>query len=351
MKGFGQFKYVIIVMLSFAQHAFAQSEPHYGTNCNECDIILYNTYITKAEQSILDGEYFQASLCYDTAFQFVGQAFALDIYNSSICDVLNREYSECDDKIKYLIGLGIDSTILENNPLLQDRYKRILQENNNVVCRYHRELKRISDSLGVMDQKFRGMRGYMEVHGDTVCFIDSLNTLKVLDLMKQHGWLSEFLVGACKFHYLPWELVIVHQGHDADCRIHDFGSAILDAIYNCKLETRRGLYLYATSQADNKWGITQGYGLVKFILETKERYDGYPAVLESTQGFLPINDAKLEKINAERKKLGLCTIEVSRLQSISDKQKLGFMFNTPETIGLTYDSKEEYLEKVKLLKK
>jgi hypothetical protein len=139
-------------------------------------------------------------------------------YNYTICAVKSGEFKKSFDPVTRLLEMGVPMSFFERKSdfaefIKSSTWKRIVED--PPLPTYSEELR---DELEVMlewDQEFRG--AYRENY-DTISKIDSINGMRIMELLEDYGSISSQHVGVRMLNdtalYLGWSdfsILLIHQ--------------------------------------------------------------------------------------------------------------------------------------------
>jgi hypothetical protein len=301
------------------------------TGAKKYDAAKYFAYANKAELQIVDSNYKNAILFYDSAFTNLAAPLSQDMYNYSICAVLEKKYEAAYDAIKFLIERGCDSMLFFKNPgfhEFRNREQTRIRKNYPVFISNRSkyiDTKIIRDILEMneVDQYYFRKR----VNNlSNKPFIDSLQKnddsliLKLKKYFTIFQYLHEGVIGVrledSKLSCYPVFNILVRH-HYQDLK-YDLTPVLKNALESGYLRPE----LYA-SWVDFEFGRTPGFGAELLINEINNslyisKYSGIKS-----------------KIEENRKEIGLCTLEEQVKKTIFSRyiDKNGFLFFAPIIIS------------------
>lgn len=259
----------------------------------------YYKHINEAENLIIQNDINQAIKYYNEAFKFK-DPFCKDLYNQAVCFAILNKKRKCLKNIKILLKYGYPIDSIFSNEKLKNIVKNNKFKEKPI---YDFSYRKTMDSLLDKDQFFRRLDRI--TYKDSIKKIDSINVLKILELINKKGFPSERNIGVySNFDYQPISIIIVHNSISG----YNFSKIVLDAINNGDLDNRVGADLHNLSVANggDLYG-TFSSGLVKYAF-CKGR-----EIIKSTEfGFIKINPELVKNKNINRELIGLDDIETNQ---------------------------------------
>ena len=191
---------------------------------------------------------------------------------------------------------------------------------------------------------------YMDKYGDTICKIDALNVKFMNELIEKYGWPDEDLIGISDLNSQPFDMIVIHQGNGAQCRIYDYTEDIRNAYENSQIEVHRAAYLIMRSSLSDDFGLMKS-GLVTIVFDsignfTKDKIDSF----EHKSGFYPISIISKKIIDKNRNEFGLESIDELQRKLLfmqSDKRFNISSFGSNSIFAL--ESRSDYENQINLL--
>jgi len=234
----------------------------------------YQSFVIDAELSIVDGDCKKALRLYENAFNVATDEFwSKDLYNASICAAKLGQDSLSVYYLSQLVSKGIRlKNVLHktHRPLKKSTYYRALKEKEKESCleaskSYNYKLRFSLDSLLDTDQGIRS-RKYGYPDSDTIRHVDSLNILKLAEIISEYGFPNEHVIGlgdkGLDYHsHLPHYFVLRHYAQFGHRALID---SLLPAVE--KGEMSRLLYAELMDKVKNNNERTYSkYGTIAFI--------------------------------------------------------------------------------------
>ncbi len=274
----------------------------------------YFAYTNKAELQIVDSNYASAISFYDSAFSNLRVPLSQDMYNYAICAALNKKYEVTYEAIKFLIERGCDSTLFFRNRVFDDFKK---QEQKRIHANYSAFISNrrkyvdsaiIKDILKMKDADQYYFRKRLS-NLSNVSFMDSLQknddsiTNRLKNYFSRFQYLHEGIIGGVEFSKptgSPIFYVIVR--HHYQNNKYDLTPILKKALEAGYIKPE----LYASWVGLEFQGVP-GFGFEGSIMETQDSLYilKFPGIKS--------------KIEENRKKIGLCTLEEQLKKTLFSK--------------------------------
>lgn len=318
--------FTFAVFILFIQGCFAQLPDN---------LLKYYRLVNNAELSIVDSNYTGAIELYDSAFATEPKVeFMKDVYNQAICEILIGNYDTAYLNLQNLIEFGypIDSIIARQvfYPFFDSRFgRKLMRHNQKSIETYNIDLRDTYDSLLIMDQKFRSMEGSYDVYGDTIQKIDISNAEKVTKLLNLYGFPSEQLIGVyVHFDYTPMRILILHNNIGSRNGQHmNFTKIIYKAIYSGKIDSRLCPQLLMGSTGNDYFGFEYS-GVIRHGMESEYQLGNLDS-LYTDWGYYKLDSELEEELNERREKIGVCTINDTRVKALFNMRDKRFYLAEP----------------------
>jgi hypothetical protein len=191
----------------------------------------------------------------------------------------------------------------------------------------------------------------MKFYGDTVCAIDASNVKYMNKLILKYGWPTEDLIGIMNLDQQPYDLIIIHQGNGAPCRIYDYTEDIRNTYEKGQISVQRAAYLiFRTSTGYDDLGEMSS-GIVTVVYDSAGKFSNknLDSFIYKT-GFFHISDKSMKEINDKRFEFGLESITEMQRKLLFNKKDNRFHFSSYGGNSIfTVESKSEYEDRIKNL--
>ncbi|WP_114781974.1 TPR end-of-group domain-containing protein [Botryobacter ruber] len=225
---------------------------------------VYHPVINNAELSIVAADYEAALQHYKAAFAAVPEPFAKDYYNAAACAVLAGDESRAYKYLKELVQKGVELEYLQKQeafaPLHDTRkWRKLVKKYPKTRKKFtenaNLDLRADLDELYARDQYFRQAAGGLRVYGDTLRKIETANTEILLNLIKQHGYPGEALIGVADTMELLPRFSIVIQRQTKALNGHDFTTILTDAVRQGRIAPHAAAYLIEQQQTNDLYKV------------------------------------------------------------------------------------------------
>ncbi len=307
----------VIISSFFSNLIIAQSDT------KKYDAAKYFAYTNKAELQIVDSNYTNAISFYDSAFKNLAVPLSQDMYNYSICAVLEKKYGIAYDAIKFLIERGCDTTMFYKNPVFHDfrnlEQKRIRKQYPKFISnrRKYIDSNIIKDifEMNEADQYFFRKR---QNNLSNKPLIDSLQknddsiTLNLKKYFSIFQYLHEGVIGVrvedSKLSCYPIFNILVR--HHYQNLKYDLTPILRNALESGYIKPE----LYA-SWVEFEFQRTPGFGAESLVKEINDSL------------FISTFPGIKSKIEEKRMKIGLCSLEEQVKKTIFSRyiDKNGFL--------------------------
>ena len=227
-------------------------------------VLKYYTNIHKAERFILKENFKKASNAYFDAFEYIKNPFEMDLLNALECELLCKKSK--DDRIGFIIKKIIEKTgeipiVLSYNP-----YDAVFKDNEleNLIANYEASIdssfiKQI-ELLVNTDQDIRHKSmtehngyAYNEYYKDTIQYLDSINYYKIIELIKNQGYISEELIGGSN----GWNkmFIIINHNNQRNALIPILHESVVAGTFDARIFA--GILDICNYKFDNELYISQ----------------------------------------------------------------------------------------------
>lgn len=278
----------------------------------------YQTVITEAELQITEGNINKAIRLYDSAFSLVPDHFSKDYNNIALCHMKMKHYPTAVNYCLKMVSIGVEPSFflrrkaynkLRNTP----EWKRFTDSSAIYHQRFlDSSLYFLNDRLNQlvdMDQKYRKKPGSYNVWRDTIAYLDSLIMLEIKHLYKQYGYLGDRQLGGVPDGHLNYYVIIRHHYQN---KKYDLSEFLYQAVKNGLMEPQ----IFAELE-DKRYG-NRKYGTVVYFVNKNKWYE------------LPLAQPEIEKMDQNRKEIGIGTVEQYKRIVKYSKNNNGFIFQTFE---------------------
>lgn len=274
------------------------------------DFLAYNHYVNQAELFFIDDDYNNASIYYDSAFQYKGNHFAKDIYNASLCAIKTDRLELAKTFCKKLAEKGVGQSFFSRVPTYlklekTNEWKSMLQH-ADIVRKENQKKNKSSlaliDSLVSKDQKVNKAwrnSGRANNEKEIMYLTNDTISMQLLNIFDTAGFLSEFKIGTILNNdgllsgMLPFDVILIHsyQNHGKGDTL--FNRTLHDALVSGQITPD----YYAIILDMGSYSSSRPYyGAIRFYYQYKCK------LLLDTY-----DKSRIEKIDNNRAKIGLCS--------------------------------------------
>lgn len=314
----------------------------------------YYCTINIAELSILDSNYRQAMIEYESATKTLGRLYVKDRYNYAIVCALEGYYKKCTEQLHFLISKGASISTFKKNIAFRNYFnssqgRRLNKRQARIKPTYNLTYRKKLDSLVYMDQLFRTMPGGYSVYGDTIRKIDSSNAVAFNQLVLLYGFPTEDLVGidTSKFNRPIYDLIILHNRKGSKFRSFDFSSLMQTAMDSGWIEIHTAADYVEMSMGKFIWGVEEIRPL-RCIYDSinmpacysngaRPDYSIYPI------GFYAMEDSVESLYNAHRSEYCLEQVNDARRKALFQLSDPRFDFTFSKLDIFVFTEKPQYL--------
>lgn len=308
-------------------------------------IMEYNRLVNSAELAICDFSYEDALKTYDSAFSCVSEPFATDKYNAAMCALLTKNYIKAKEYLAEIVAKGYDYTLLAQNTAFLKTPRRIQSKMMDVLSSvkttYNTSVKKLYDSLFMVDQSLRKSKDYYLKYHDSLCKLDYRNGLYLVDLIGLYGFPDEPLVGVTKdlVSPLPWELIVIHN-HPKPCpeRV-TFDMELKDALEKGHLSAFKAAKYFDETTGEGRYGIIES-GLIMVQMEDTihKTQEGMPVQFF----FFNLPEKVSRRYNENRAQINMGSVDESRRKIRFNLHDRIFIFPASGKSVYSFSNKEEY---------
>lgn len=299
-----------------------------STDAESADYIqAYHPLIDKAELEIVEQDFADALQLYEKAFAAVPEPFAIDYYNAAISALLADEQKQVFDYLEKLALKGVSLEYLEAQDVFAelhetDEWKKFRKSYGKHRRKFkHRanlDLRADLDELYAKDQYFRQAEKSISVHADTIRKIEDNNVDFLLNVIEEHGYPGEALIGvADTLEQLPrFSIVIQRQTKAMDG--YDFSSILKDAVQQGRIRPQAAAYLIEQQGR----GSFNTKAFVTVNCSNPENCDG--SAFDGKYFRDRLTSSQLDVLNENRSKLGLSSFPAYRKKVLYNMQDRRF---------------------------
>jgi hypothetical protein len=294
----------------------------------------YNYYVNMAELSIVESQYEQAVLYYDSAFMKKDYAFAVDKYNAAICHIYLKQYAHAYSFFQEILQKGYAVENLKSKAQFKGFFEsswgqKLINYSDDIEFTLNSEVRSILDSLLFMDQLFRKNREFgnpYDFFEDTINRIDDSNRIVLKNIIDEYGFPGEEIIGLSDTSLTrqPYQIILLHfQQISSARRRGEFRNVIpwiQNAYNNGRMPAHEAAFLLEASGMDYGNSFSS---LVKYRYVGPDPYcvESDIVTKETPWGFFNLTEEERNEINSVRSEFGLESVEDLR-------KKLVFKMNT-----------------------
>lgn len=261
----------ILILLTVFGSASAQSV-NYLTD--------YHPHINKAESYLIELNYYDALLHYDSAFVNVERGFMKDYFNAAVCATYLGEANQTFDYLLKVASKGISIDFIKAEiafvsiqrtdawrdfelKYLEERRK--FEEQLNII--YQKEI----NTIVARDKWFREKNA--ETFADTIATIDLQNAFWLRDLIEEKGFPGEDEIGCGTngFPVLQYEFYDVIRRQTPESQGVNFSNQLMTAARNGKILPHFAAHIMATINGNDVFFARNVYKII--VDETPEFQD------------------------------------------------------------------------------
>lgn len=309
--------YIPIILILAANHCFAQN------------YIDYHKVINSAELQIVECDFQRSLNYYQKAFELVDRPFAKDLYNASLCATKLKYDSIAYVFIRKQLQKGIPRKFFHSKAFKSFRksqcWQTIKEEEKALLETSKRHVNETLlselEELERLDQKIR-KRKYGYPMSDTIRKVDSLNMIRLVSLISEHGYPGENRIGVSNpvnSFDKPQNVVLRHffQGQTLkEAQENALGDMLSAALRNGEISPVQ----YAIWE-----------DLRYLTIHKKHKY-GIPAVVLQNKKYRRNNLKNISEISENRKKVGLGTYDEYISKIIFQEKQNEFYFGISQGV-------------------
>lgn len=291
-------------------------------------VVKYNRIINKAELSICDSDFIQANKLYAQAFKLnPDKAFSYDLFTAFHCAMDAQDYIAADAYLEKLLVRGIDTGFLDMGILsfYTGKKRHII---DSIIAKYPNNINRNDwlnttiTKLGHRDQEFRIYYAKKSEDGDymnkSVYEVDSQNAHQLFQIIQTLGHFPNANEVRNEDDYplagTYVDLILLHNLEDYFMGKQQslFGTLSYQAIQTFDYSTKRFVNLLSHCYFRKNGGYNDFHyknipiDFPVTIVAYKDMQDGGKVYFET------LTSEEENRINAEREKLGLSTLQELR---------------------------------------
>ncbi|MDR2237994.1 MAG: hypothetical protein LBE92_17870 [Chryseobacterium sp.] len=327
-------------------------------------LILYYSIINQAENKIVSNHLDSALILYKKAFKTFEKPFAKDLYNSMqvALKIKDSDYAFR----QYRVLKCLDYSFSENF-LAQNFPKHKKTEDLRCEISLDHSYRKTLDSLFTMDQHYRKLSGgdYARYQKE-IAFNDSIASKKLLKIIQQKGFPNEYDLGlqsAGSDFFHQFYFIIWHQASNNRLKPQqtNFSEALAKALNQGKITPEHVAFLLDLNNSTHNYS-SRHFDIIEFIINEGNPARPHDKVAENLkkadccyvhQWFYPQKrDEKannlVNSINANRKKLGMSSLDDHLKKKIFNLHHTDFILPQAQIVGMSFQNAED-IEKIKKL--
>lgn len=262
-------------ILAFVLSAvIAQSQVNYLT--------AYHPHINKAEAFLVESNYYDALIHYDSAFVSVKSGFMKDYFNAAVCATYLGEANKTFNYLERVAAKGISLDFIKSEVAFsgiqrteawRDFELKYLEErrrfNESVDTTYQDEIK----AIVIRDQWFRKKNAMTFI--DTIATIDIQNALWLRDLIAEKGFPGEDEIGSGPngFPVLQFDFYDVIRRQIPEMQAVNFSNQLMEAARNGKILPHFATHIMATINGNDAFFARNVY---KIIVDDTPEFQNKP---------------------------------------------------------------------------
>jgi len=313
--------FIFLILIFTSYHLYSQNYFEYYKNVNNAGI------------AIIEAKYDSALYYYQKAFKDVKVQYAKDLYNAAICASYTGNNIMGIQYVERILRKGMTFNIFKKESFkglksckewkaLKKKSKSLIIDGRN---KWDIQLRKKIDDIYNDDQYFRKKRGSYSLYGDTISKIDSINFIKLSDIILKYGYPDENNLGFKK----PWDIdntkfyiIVRHYYQNRGYLLSDIlykevkKGHLLPNIY-AELEDKKNNYLVG----DDKYGTIVFFKINGKIKENKR------------------TNEQIQEYNKNRKLLGLESYDDYKKKVLFMEGKTPFYFSCSEGIVILITKK------------
>jgi hypothetical protein len=263
----------LFVVLSNSSASVAQSV-NYLTD--------YHPHINKAESFLIEYDYADALVYYDSAFVSAARGFMKDYFNAAVCATY---LGEADQTFVYLLkvaskGISLDfvkgevafSSIQQTNKW-RDFELKYLRERRKFEEQLDTTYQKEINTIVARDRWFR--KKNTETFADTIATIDLQNAFWLRDLIEEKGFPGEDEIGCGTngFPVLQYDFYDVIRRQTPELQAVNFSNQLMTAARNGKILPHFAAYIMATINGNDVFFARNVY---KILVDETPEFQNLP---------------------------------------------------------------------------
>lgn len=342
-----KFRSYILLLLSLLGSiiSVAQSSANYLTD--------YHPHINKAESLLIEYDYYNALVHYDSAFANVERGFMKDYFNAAVCATY---LGEADQTFDYLLkvaskGISLDfvkSEVAFSSIQKTDKWRdfelKYLEERRKFEEQLNITYQKEINTIAARDKWFREKNA--ETFADTIATIDLQNALWLRDLIEEKGFPGEDEIGcgAGGFPVLQYDFYDVIRRQTPESQVVNFSNQLMTAARNGKILPHFAAHIMATINGNDVFFARNVYKII--VDETPEFQDLPFSDLLNEWIYVELDEDSERSINELRLQNGMEMLKDYRkkiLFSLNDNKFLlpyralaGMWYITDPDVAATY---------------
>ncbi len=269
------------------------------------DIESYYRFVNEAEQRLVDKNFSQASILYDSAFIEIEYPFSKDILNAAICNFKSGYVQKAFDLCEEIVKRSGDTLIFNNECLYKlkdsEMWKATLERFQQLKSYYLKSfdlpLREELERLKSEDQYYRRY-GERQKYQEVVSETDKDIMFKLTEIFTKKGYPDEKMIGITlnekgKINTQPQSIILLHYYQNGGTMLD---SLLVRYVREGKLTPEE----FAGWKAFDKSQVPLAGGLITEAPYVKINGKLYEYIYD---------ESLLNRINIERKKIFLPTLE------------------------------------------
>lgn len=313
----------------------------------------YHPQINKAEGFLIESNYYDALLHYDSAFTNVERGFMKDYFNAAVCATY---LGEADKTFEYLLkvaskGISLDfikSEVafvrIQRTEQWRDFELKYLEERRKFEEQLNTTYQKEINTIVARDKWFREKSA--EAFADTIATLDIQNALWLRDLIQEKGFPGEDEIGCGTngFPVLQYDFYDVIRRQTPESQVVNFSNQLMTAARNGKILPHFAAHIMATINANDVFFARNVYKII--VDETPEFRDKPFSDLLNEWIYVELDEDAERSINELRLQKGMESLSDYRkkiLFSLNDNKFLlpyralaGMWYITDPDIAATY---------------
>lgn len=323
----------------------AQSQVNYLTT--------YHPHVNKAEGFLIESNYYDALVQYDSAFANVERGFMKDYFNAAVCATY---LGEANQTFNYLLkvaskGISLDFikaevafSSIQRTDQWRDFELKYLEERRKFEEQLNTVYQKEINTIVARDKWFRERNA--ETFADTIATIDLQNALWLRDLIEEKGFPGEDEIGcgANGFPVLQYDFYDVIRRQTPESQVVNFSNQLMTAARNGKIMPHFAAHIMSTINGNDVFFARNIY---KILVDETPEFEDLPfGNLLNEWIYVELDEDTERTINELRLQNGMETLAEYRkkiLFSLNDNKFLlpyralaGMWYITDPEVAATY---------------